>query len=194
MIDKAGFGAKYRPLSERQNQLNESIPQAQAELDVLKISQLSEEEVLAEARDLHTRWPDLPVEEKRRIVETITNRITVGDGEIEINLHYVPPPSRGSGGGSSASGGSNLTPSSSSGKNTGSLATHPQGFIAVSSCNSAWHCRSITTRIPLLFKRIGWICEIARKARSGALYGHVRSIGPRPVQSPPAVPRRLGCR
>lgn len=44
MIDKYGFGAKYRPLSARQQQLDEEIPEAQAALDILKISQLSQAE------------------------------------------------------------------------------------------------------------------------------------------------------
>jgi len=90
-IDKAGFGAKYHPLSARQKQLEDEIPQVQAELDVLKISHLSQEEIIMGARDLYTRWPELPQEEKRRIVEAITDRIVIHDGEVEINLFYAPP-------------------------------------------------------------------------------------------------------
>lgn len=90
-IDKAGFGAKYHPLAERQRQLDAEIPKNQAELDVLKIAHLSQEEIVAEARDLYTRWPTLPVEERRRIVEAITERITIGQDEVEIDLFYVPP-------------------------------------------------------------------------------------------------------
>ena len=91
MIDKQGFGAKYRPLTERAQQLDDEIPRNQAKLDVLKIAHLSQEEIVAEARDLFTRWPKLPVEERRRIVETITERITIGDDDIEIDLYYAPP-------------------------------------------------------------------------------------------------------
>lgn len=134
MIDKQGFGAKYRPLSERQQQLDEEIPRAQADLDVLKISYLSQEEVIADARDLHTRWPSLPAEEKRQIVEAITERITVGEGEVEINLYYASPTPAKPGGGSSDSGGGGLTPPPSTPSiNPGSLATKPQGFIAATS-------------------------------------------------------------
>ena len=92
MIDKHGFGGKYRPLSERQQQLDDEIPRLQATLDVMNISHLSQEEVITEARDLYSRWPTLPGEEKRRIVETITDKIVVGNGEVEINLYYAPPP------------------------------------------------------------------------------------------------------
>lgn len=90
-IDKAGFGAKYHPLAERQRQLDDEIPKNQAELDVMKIAHLSKEEIVSEARDLYGRWPILPIEERRRIVEAITERITIGKDEVEIDLFYVPP-------------------------------------------------------------------------------------------------------
>ena len=69
------------------------------ELDVLRISELSKEEVVSAAQDLYTRWPALPFEERRKVVETITERIVVSDGEVEINLFYAPPMPPRSGGG-----------------------------------------------------------------------------------------------
>ena len=90
-IDKAGFGQKYYPLAQRQQQLDDEIPKAQAEVDVMKIAYLSRDEIVSEARDLYTRWPELPRDERRRIVEAITERITIGKDDIEIDLYYVPP-------------------------------------------------------------------------------------------------------
>lgn len=101
-IDKAGFGGKYRPVAERLKQLDEEIPRAQAEADVLRIGQLSRAEVIEGARDLYSRWPSLDENDKRRIVEMITERIVVGKGEVEIDLSYAPPnatPGFGSGNG-----------------------------------------------------------------------------------------------
>lgn len=40
--------------------------------------------------NLYRRWPELPRDQKRQIVETITDRITVGKEDIDIFLHYVP--------------------------------------------------------------------------------------------------------
>ncbi len=133
MIDKVGFGAKYKPLAERREQLENQIPEIQAEIDVLRISRLSQEVVLEEARDLHSRWSSLPNEEKRRIVENITESITIGDGEVEITLYYTPPPTNGSGGGSSSTPGSDLPPSVINSGNRGGLATKPHGFMAATS-------------------------------------------------------------
>lgn len=133
MIDKQGFGGKYRPLSERQQQLDEEIPEVEAAIDVLKISHLSQEEIITEARDLYSRWPTLPTEEKRRIVETITEKIVIGNGEVEINLYYTPPPSPQSGGGSNSPQGGSVPPSSTTPLDRDGLATQHQGFIAATS-------------------------------------------------------------
>jgi site-specific DNA recombinase len=90
MIDKRGFGQRHNPLSDRLHQLDEEIPKGQAEIDVLKIAHLSQEEIVTEARDLYSRWTELPKEEKRRIVEAITEAITIGKEAIEIALYYTP--------------------------------------------------------------------------------------------------------
>ena len=123
-IDARGFAPKYKPLTERLGQLDDEIPKTQAEIDVLKIALHSQEEVMAEARDLFARWPSLPQTEKRTIIETITEKIVVGNGDVEIALLYDPPTS--------------ATPSTPSGNGTphlpsqagGSMAMKPQGFIA----------------------------------------------------------------
>ena len=129
MIDKQGFGTKYHPLSERQKQLDDEIPVVQAELDVLKIGHLSQEEIVVEARDLYSRWPTIPFEERRRIVETITERIVIGNGEVEISLFYAPPASPRGGVGLQP-GGNGGSSSPSIPQNHGNIATNAQGFIA----------------------------------------------------------------
>lgn len=90
-IPKEGFGRKYRPLEERFKQLDDEIPELQGEVDFLKIQYLSSDEIVTEAKDLYTRWPGLPKEEKRKIVETITESIVIDSDEITINLNYLPP-------------------------------------------------------------------------------------------------------
>lgn len=89
-ISPEGFGKFYKPLEERQKQLDDEIPRLQAELDLLQVNNLSADSVLNEAKDLYSRWPSLNREEKRKIVESVTERITVGKGDIAINLCYLP--------------------------------------------------------------------------------------------------------
>lgn len=89
-ITADGFADQNKPLEERKKQLEDQLPQLQAEVDFLKIQHLSSDQILTEARDLFTRWPSLDFEEKRRIVENVTERITIGKTEVEINLCYLP--------------------------------------------------------------------------------------------------------
>ncbi len=89
-IDKQGFAERYTPLLQRKEQLDTELPALQAEIDVMKMNALSHAEIVSGAQDLYSRWPSLGDDEKRRIVEAITERIDVGDGEVEISLYYAP--------------------------------------------------------------------------------------------------------
>ncbi len=73
-LSKDDFGRRHGPLSERRAQIENELPRLQAELDILKIGAFSRKEALGEARDLTTRWGELPQEEKRQIVEAILSR------------------------------------------------------------------------------------------------------------------------
>ncbi len=89
-LSKEDFGRRHKPLSERRTQIEEELPRLQAELDILRIGTLSRREALGEARDLTDRWSDLPLQEKRQIVEAITDRIVIGKDDVEITLLHLP--------------------------------------------------------------------------------------------------------
>jgi site-specific DNA recombinase len=89
-LDGEGFERFYKPLQERQRQTDEELPRLQAEVDLLKINSLSSDAILTEAQDLHARWPKLTREEKQRIVESVTEKIVVGKGEVNISLCHLP--------------------------------------------------------------------------------------------------------
>lgn len=89
-ITGQGFGEFYKPAEERLNQLTKELPKLQAEVDYLKVNTLSADAVIAEARQLYGRWPTLPTDEKRKIAESLCQRIQIGQGEIEITLSYLP--------------------------------------------------------------------------------------------------------
>jgi site-specific DNA recombinase len=89
-LDSDGFGKFYKPLEQRRKQLEDEEPKLQAELDVLKVNHLSADEILTEACDLYSRWPKLGFEDKRRIVESITEKIVIGKDDISITLCYLP--------------------------------------------------------------------------------------------------------
>lgn len=71
-------------------QLEDEIPRLEAECDYIRISHLSEDQILEEARNLSAQWPHMEFEEKRRLVEAITESIKIGENSVEINLFYLP--------------------------------------------------------------------------------------------------------
>lgn len=86
-----GFASRNTPLEERLSQIEEQIPTLQGELDYLKIQYLSKDQILTEARDLYSRWPQLERDEKRSIIEHTLDRIVIGRDDIDIEMSYIPP-------------------------------------------------------------------------------------------------------
>jgi site-specific DNA recombinase len=89
-ITSQGFAQFYKPAEERLNQLNAELPKLQAEVDLLKVDNLSADEILHEATTLYDRWPSLATEDKRKIAESLVEKIVIGDGEIDITFSYLP--------------------------------------------------------------------------------------------------------
>ncbi len=86
------FGAELRPIEERLEAVKGQIPDLQGEIDFLKIKSLSSDEVFSQAQSLYTNWPNLVFDEKRRIVEGITDKISIGNDEVNLSLAYMPSP------------------------------------------------------------------------------------------------------
>lgn len=89
-ITSQGFGEFYKPAEIRLNQLQSGLPKLEAEVAFLKINHVSAEEVLSEARTLYDQWPKLSTDDKRKIAESVIEKIVIGNGEIDITLSYLP--------------------------------------------------------------------------------------------------------
>jgi len=89
-ITAQGFGEFYKPAEERLNQLTSGLPKLQAEVDLIKVDQLSADDILHEANTLYDRWPKLPTEDKRKIAESLVEKIVIGENEIDITFSYLP--------------------------------------------------------------------------------------------------------
>jgi site-specific DNA recombinase len=89
-ITPKGFGDFYKPAEERLNQLQTELPKLQAQVDLMKVKQLSAEHVIKEASSLYDQWPRLPLDDRRKIAEAVCEKIVIGKDEIDITLSCVP--------------------------------------------------------------------------------------------------------
>jgi site-specific DNA recombinase len=89
-ITPEGFGKIYKPLEDQERALTAELPKLQAEVDAIEMRQISAEEVFAEATGLHQKWPHFSQEEKRRIIESIVEKITLSGDTIDITFSYLP--------------------------------------------------------------------------------------------------------
>ena len=89
-ITSQGFGEFYKPAEERLNQLRAELPKLEAEVDFLKVNRLSADDILHEANTLYDRWPSMPTADKRKIAESLIEKIVISDGEIDITFSYLP--------------------------------------------------------------------------------------------------------
>jgi site-specific DNA recombinase len=89
-ITPQGFGEFYKPAELRLNQLQAGLPKLEAEVAFLKTNHVSAEDVLHEARTFYDQWPKLSTDDKRKIAESVIEKIVIGKGEIDISLSYLP--------------------------------------------------------------------------------------------------------
>jgi site-specific DNA recombinase len=89
-LSKEHFAELYKPLELQAMQLDTSIPELQADVDFRKIQIASSDVVLTEAKSLYEEWCTMPFEQKRSIIETITECITIDKEDITISLCYLP--------------------------------------------------------------------------------------------------------
>jgi site-specific DNA recombinase len=89
-LSKDAFAERYKPMEERLAQLNNQLPELQAEIDRLRVQHYSSDTVLKDATDLYKLWDSMPYDEKRTVIEAITDKISVGKQDIHIKLSYLP--------------------------------------------------------------------------------------------------------
>jgi site-specific DNA recombinase len=83
------FGERYRPLDERKKQLEDEVLRIQADIAFQKVNNVSADQILEEASTLYGRWGNLDKDAKRSVIESITDNIVVGVGEVTVNLIHI---------------------------------------------------------------------------------------------------------
>ena len=74
----------------RLNQLVAELPKLEAEVDFLKVNKLSANDVVHESATLHERWPSMPTEDKRKVLEALIEKVVIGEKDIDITYSYLP--------------------------------------------------------------------------------------------------------
>jgi len=88
-----GFKNHYNPPFEQLQQIQVQIPLIEGEMLALRQNEESSKYLFSEAQNLYTKWNTLDREEKRNIIESITDSIIIDSEDITINLKYLVPPS-----------------------------------------------------------------------------------------------------
>jgi len=91
-LTKEDFARFYKPSEQRLRQIEKQMPELEAEIDFQKIQTLSLDVIVEDGKELYTKWETLPFEEKRAIIEEITNKIVIHSDTIDISLAYLPEP------------------------------------------------------------------------------------------------------
>lgn len=78
------------PAEQRLNQLRAELPKLQTEVDLLKVNNLTADEVLHAAQSLYGRWPQIARDDKRRIAESLIEKVVIGESEIDITFSGLP--------------------------------------------------------------------------------------------------------
>ncbi len=89
-MSKQAFEEYHTPLYEELKQKESTLLTLQGEIDGMKIQSLSNEQVIHDARDLHSQWKTFSREDKKAIIEAITKSVIVDTDTITINLLYIP--------------------------------------------------------------------------------------------------------
>ncbi|HEY1046300.1 MAG TPA: recombinase family protein [Bacteroidia bacterium] len=89
-IPTEGFKAHYMPLFTQLGQKESYLAQVEGEIDALEMQSRSTDSVFSEAKELHSDWKNKSRNEKRAIIEDITESILIGNEDIEITLKGVP--------------------------------------------------------------------------------------------------------
>jgi site-specific DNA recombinase len=89
-LDEEAFSKRYEPLKIRLQELQAEQSKLNQMAHKLTSDLSRGEEALAETQDVAQRYPAMPFADRRRLVETVVERVTVGDDEVEFGYLFDP--------------------------------------------------------------------------------------------------------
>ncbi len=91
-IPTKGFNKHYNPLFEQSEQLQVTIPLLEKEYKDMSTVKNSVDEIIESSKDLYSGWDRLSQEEKREVIEAITNAIVFDGQNLTFKLKHITPP------------------------------------------------------------------------------------------------------
>jgi site-specific DNA recombinase len=89
-LDQPAFDKRYQPLQGRMSELTSELANLTAMANKLTSDLTRGEDALIETQDIAERYPEMSFGEQRRLVETVIERVTVGDDEVEFGYLFDP--------------------------------------------------------------------------------------------------------
>jgi site-specific DNA recombinase len=89
-IDQDGFAKRYKPLGDRNRELQAELPRLIEKHRKLSNNLNRQDDVIAETQDIAKRYPKMTFNDRRRLVETVVDRVTVDDDSVEFVYLFDP--------------------------------------------------------------------------------------------------------
>ncbi|NOY64276.1 MAG: recombinase family protein, partial [Nitrospirae bacterium] len=90
LITKDIFSERIRNLQERKKQIENSIPEIEAEIALHKVSEIGKDYMLTQATTLYSIWDTLDKESQIKIIKELLSSIKVSKEKLEFEFFYLP--------------------------------------------------------------------------------------------------------
>ena len=89
-LDDAAFSKRYQPLKVRIENLQAEQIKLKAKAKALTLEISRGREAIIETQNINQRYPSLTFNQKRRLVETVVERLTVDDETVTFSYLFNP--------------------------------------------------------------------------------------------------------
>ena len=89
-IDVEEFKRRHAPSLARLREIEAELSRIEREALTLEADANAKRRALADGVRLRDEWPRMTFEQKRRILESLVERITISGEQVEFDLNYIP--------------------------------------------------------------------------------------------------------
>lgn len=90
LLDDAGFAQRYEPHRTERDALAEELARLESHKGKVAARLTRQADALAETRNIHERWADMELPDKRRLIETVVDRVTIDEDSVTFDYLFNP--------------------------------------------------------------------------------------------------------